>query len=123
MLPAAHRLHAKKDLATVFRKRRVQADGSFVIFYCPNHRLQSRFAVVVGKKAAALATARNRVRRQVREILRQNLVSLSAGYDMIVHVKAPALPLPYSKMAVQLQRLCQRAGLIVKTGNHDKAHP
>lgn len=59
----------------VFRKsKRIHVNG-FTFSLSPVRRgVQPRFAVVVGKKVSKLAVVRNRLRRQLYEIIRHNLV-------------------------------------------------
>lgn len=48
----------------------------------------ARFSVVVSKKIAKTATARNRIKRRVREIVKKEILhSLSSGTLLVVHAK------------------------------------
>lgn len=51
-------------------------------FYLPNGRNGSRFAVSL-RRGYGIAVARNRVKRQVKEIVRNYKASIKPGYDMV----------------------------------------
>jgi len=58
-----------------------------------------RVGFVVGRKALARAVDRNRFKRKLREVLRQERPGL-AGYDLIVRLKRPA---PGAELAAAIQ--------------------
>jgi len=55
-----------------------------VVFYCANGGERSRFGISV-KKAVGGAVVRNRIRRRIREILRQNFLEIPSGWDFVMH--------------------------------------
>ncbi len=59
----------------VFRKsKRVHIDGFTFLVSPTRYNQNPRFAVVVGKKISKKAVIRNRLRRQIYEIFRENLL-------------------------------------------------
>ncbi len=48
----------------------------------------SRFGIIVSKKVSMKATARNKVKRQIREILRKNISSVKDGFDFVISAKS-----------------------------------
>jgi ribonuclease P protein component len=83
-----HSLRNKKDFDQVFK-----AGQSF---YCPilglkafkNNLGYNRFGIMVGLKVSKKAVVRNKIKRQIREILRKNVVDGKSGYDFVVIILA-----------------------------------
>ena len=50
------------------------------------HRKHSRFAVVISKKVIKSAVQRNRLRRRIYEIIRQELPTLKKSHDIVLMV-------------------------------------
>lgn len=73
-------------------------------------RSDYRAAVVVSKKISKSAVKRNRIRRQVYEVIRQ--AKITGAYDLVVTIYSDkALDLPPSQLADQVQKLLSQAGV------------
>jgi len=80
MLDRSHRFSFKKGAP-----RRIFATPLFVIRYDSNND-ELHSAVVVGKKVDKKAVARNRIKRQINEILRE-ILSKEVKYDLVFFIK------------------------------------
>ncbi len=60
----------------------------------------SRFGIVVGTKVSKLATARNRLKRQIREIIQEKIKKITPGYDFVIS----ALPAALGKTHKELEK-------------------
>ena len=67
----------------VFRKAGRSKDRHFTVLYRSNGSDEARLGLAISKKNTKLATARNRLKRLVRESFRQNKDQL-AGLDVVV---------------------------------------
>ena len=111
MLPPAHRLTRRRDFA------RVSAAGKSV--YTPALRLRrvvtgrttSRFAVVVSSRVSKHATKRNRLKRQLRTALRQQLAHVKPGFDVVLSAAPSALGQPYAVLRDDVQALVHKSAL------------
>lgn len=106
MLKKAERL-SKAEASWLLRKGEKFNNAQFSIKFRLNKKTFCRYSIVVSKKTLPLATDRNTLRRQLYETLRDR-ASLPAGegYDYIILVKPPLLPLPTDeRRAVLLQTL------------------
>ncbi len=86
MLPEENRLRLKKDHDIVYKKG-LRYKGPFFLLICLRKKdssLSSRFSFVISKKTEKTAVMRNRVRRQMRELVRKNLKSINSGFDCII---------------------------------------
>lgn len=68
----------------------------------------SRFCIVVSAKIAPTAVKRNRLRRQLYEIIRLNKESLEKNFDIAIITKAPILNLDFASMRKILTELFSR---------------
>lgn len=87
-----------------------------MVRYVPNkNRLHSRFAVVVSKKVCKHAADRNRIRRRVFEVIRQEFMQTKDVYDVSITVfSAEVLALPYDEMKSELVALLGQPGVFEK---------
>lgn len=84
MLPRPYRLTKKAEIERVFRRGRSFFTGILGVKAAQSDRKLSRFAIVVSTKVAKKATARNRLKRQLREIIRLMRADVATGYDVVV---------------------------------------
>jgi ribonuclease P protein component len=74
MLNRAHRFHGYNSLRFVRRQGKVVRGPVCALKFVANSRIkQYRVAVVVSKKVHKSAVVRNRIRRRIYEIIRQNV--------------------------------------------------
>lgn len=113
MLYRLHRLNKQKDFDGIFRQGGVSQDNFLAVRFLPNQRSFSRFGLVVSAKAAPKAADRNRLRRQLSEIIRLNLSRIKPGWDMAVIVKAKIAQVEYGQMQEILVGLLRKKNLYV----------
>lgn len=71
----------------------------------------TRFGFVVGKRVAALAHDRNRLRRRLRELARAELAATPGGYDLILIAQPAARDASFAELGAALRQLLRRARL------------
>ena len=114
MLSKENRLQKDKDFSRVFKNTRPISTEHLSI---RANRLvgdkESRFGFVVSNKVNKLATRRNALKRQLREIVRSLISELATGYDVIVVVRTD-FPFPYDqeKIMPELKGGLKRAGIL-----------
>lgn len=85
MLARRHRFHGIHSLDAVYRRGQTVRGPHCLLRYAHNpKRSDYRVAVVVSKKVNKSAVVRNRIRRRIYEIVRQQ--DLPAGTDLIITV-------------------------------------
>ena len=79
-----------------------------------NDRRQTyRCAVVVAKKVSKSAVVRNRIRRRLYELVRQESGDISKPYDIVITVFTPQLAqMPATELQKSLYQLLAQAGVI-----------
>ncbi len=89
---------------TVFRGGR-RIEGRYLqLVAMPAARVPGRTGFVIGGKALPRAVDRNRIRRQLREIVRAHRPALNA-FDCILRVKAVPKPLDHHAVSGEAPRL------------------
>ena len=86
MLPKQHRFASRPEIRQVFRAGKRSNSTSFTVVQAklPSRKdLPWRLAVVVSKKVAPLATARNAIRRRIYEAAWLQKAHISSGIDLI----------------------------------------
>ena len=80
------RLLSAKDFQAVFAKPIKSADSLYTVLASPNELSSPRLGVIVSKKNVAKASARNRLKRIVRESFRTHKHMINA-FDVVVICK------------------------------------
>jgi ribonuclease P protein component len=90
----------------IIESKQILSNGSFVIYYQKNPEPQFlRYGISVGKKMGN-AVIRNRVKRQVRVMVQQNLPEFGdLDYQIIIVVKKGYFNNDFQKNAMQLRAL------------------
>ena len=105
----AHSLSRQSDFRRLQRKGRAWSDRLLVVRTAANFTPSSRFAFSVGKNVGK-AVVRNRVKRRLREILRD--VPVKQGWDVLIIVRPEVARMQFREVRTGLIKLLQRAGLL-----------
>jgi ribonuclease P protein component len=100
MLPKLYRLLADKDFQKIWKKGRSFYAKNLGFKVLTNSLDVSRFGISVGLKVSKRATDRNRLKRQLREILSSKIGQITPGFDIIITV----LPVALGKTYAELQK-------------------
>ena len=116
MLSTKHRFHGYGSLRYVYRHGQTVRGPLFAIKYQLNPKREDyRLAVVISRKVAKSAVKRNRIRRRLFEIVRQQAPQINAPYDMVINVFHDSVrETPAAELAHQVKRQLKQAGIITK---------
>lgn len=87
MIPKSLRLPKLKILKTLKKGKKIE-QNLFRVKFLPSRAANSRFSVIVSTKVATKAVARNRIRRQIFEIIRLNQGVTKGTFDIVLISKA-----------------------------------
>lgn len=87
MLAKKNRLKNKKDIENVFKKGKTKTGKLVFLKIFKNNLDISRFAFIVSTKISKKAVIRNKIKRQLREIVRKNLSNIKSGVDIVIIAK------------------------------------
>ena len=106
MLKKEYRFHSRGGVKYVYQHGKTIRCSKMSLVFCENTRGFTRVAVVVSKKVAKTAVARNRIRRRVYEALRANFEFIPEKRDYIfVIYTADVMTMPYNDLVKLLGEL------------------
>ncbi|MBI4082160.1 MAG: ribonuclease P protein component [Candidatus Lambdaproteobacteria bacterium] len=106
--PKALRLSTRQDIDAVFRRGRYHRLGNLQGKALRTGGPESRFLISV-RKTVGSAPERNRIKRLVREAIRQNRHELQVGFDICLFLTGrPPRPLAYGAIEAEIRQLFQR---------------
>lgn len=73
----------RKDFERIFREGKKISSPEFTIYWQKNQKILSRWAIIVSQKLSKKAVIRNKLKRQLREILRKEGKEIK-GFDLII---------------------------------------
>lgn len=113
MLSFTHRFHGHGSLRYVYKNGQAVRSRVLTVKYVKNpHRKHSRFAVVVSKKVHKGAVGRNRIRRRIYEVIREELGEFHGVNDVVVLVFSnEVITMPAPELKESLRQLFSQAGL------------
>jgi len=114
MLPRKHRLTQDKDFKKIFKKGKFFI-GRFINLRIAKNNLEvSRFGFIVGKKKFKKAVDRNKIKRQLREIIHLKLDKIKSGFDIAIIVKEDIKNKSYQEIDGVMEKVLNKAGLLNK---------
>lgn len=99
MLPAKFRLSKKTDFNETKTKGKLFKSLNFsLIAYNRKDKLNSKFGFIISKKISKRAVDRNRLKRILSEVVRNNLGEIKKGYNIVILAKQKMLKISKSEM-------------------------
>ena len=113
MLQQRYRFHGYGGLRYLYRHASAERSRLLTIKYVANRRRRMpRIAVVVSKKVHKSAVGRNRIRRRIYEILRQQVPHFTGVYDVaLIITSSEVLTTSHDELALVVTNLLVRAGI------------
>ncbi len=112
MLAKKHRVKKDKEFRRIFQKGKSAFSGPLGIKCAPNELDFSRFGVAVSLKISKKAVKRNKLKRQIHEILRLNIKNIKDGYDCVVMTKPGILDLDYSELEKKIMEILRKLKIL-----------
>jgi ribonuclease P protein component len=107
------RLRKKEDFSKVFKHGKAAANHQFVVYVRTSPVAERfRFGISASKKIGN-AVVRNRMRRRVKEIVRQMELQVKPHVDIVCIVRKPALDLDHNGMKKSIHHVFKRAELLL----------
>ena len=110
MLPRDNKLKKKKDFENVFKRGKGFKEDFLYLKIVKNKLKTSRFAVVVGKNFSKKAVERNKIKRQIREIIQANLPEIKPAIDGVI-VVLPKTKTNFPELKKTIDKLFKKAKL------------
>ena len=110
MLSATNRLRKAYEITRVYRRGSQGGSGILSAKVLGNGLSVSRAVVVVSKKVSKRAVVRNRIRRRLTGILREQWQTVRPGYDIVVTVHQDVAETEASELKAAIETALKRSG-------------
>jgi len=112
MLPREYKLKKESHFKRTLQKGKSYQGEFMRLKVLKNNLGISRFAFIVNLKVSKKATQRNKIRRQLEEIIRLRLSQIRPGLDLIISVSPPITEENYRAIEKDLFSLFRKAKII-----------
>jgi len=113
MLSKVFRLKKKKDFEKIARSGKTVNSDFLVLKVASNDIKETRVGFVCSKKISKKAITRNRIKRQLREVVKKNLPDLKQGYDIVLFSKTGILNKDFFEIKADAEKAFKKAKLYV----------
>ena len=105
-------MRKNKDFDSVFKTGK-RINGRLAdLRLAANNQKESRFGFVASNSFFKPAPLRNRIKRQLREIVRQRLTEIKKGFDVVIIAKPAIRAQDFNSIAEEVEKLLKTASLI-----------
>lgn len=118
-LPKPHRLRDRRDYRAVYAQgiRRYSPHLTLFALDCRETKgadfsPASSFGISISKKVSKKAVVRNRLKRQIKGVIRSYLQEIEPGWKIIITVKPQAIKCKYEHFLRELEELLKQAKII-----------
>ncbi len=124
MITSANRFHGYNALRSVYTRGLTVRGPLMALKYVANPRRSSyRAAVVVSRKVHKSAVVRNRIRRRIFEILRNQEPYMGQAHDIVITAFSDQLAVvPAGELQDQITSALERAGIVVNNPANTVGH-
>ncbi|GGE00612.1 ribonuclease P protein component [Paenibacillus nasutitermitis] len=106
------RLRNREDFSRIYRHGKSFANSQFVVYWSRQYKSDPFRLGVSASKKIGNAVVRNRMRRLVKEIVRQNSDKLIVQLDFIIIVRKPAVGMKIKELEKSMLHILKKAGLL-----------
>ena len=112
MLAKKYKIAKKKDFERIFKQGKYYHQD-FIGFKINKNNLEfSRFGFIVSLKISKKAVVRNKIRRQLNEIIRLKLKEIKSGFDIVILTQPEIIGKSYQDIEKNLVDLLKRAKVL-----------
>jgi ribonuclease P protein component len=115
-LPRVHRLRHRQDFQSVYQGGARYHGSYFTLVILRDSPIEvplpTRFGLSVSVKVSKKAVVRNRLKRQIRAVIRELLPEIETGWRAIVVVRPTAVGCNYEHFLRELKQLLVKANII-----------
>lgn len=116
-----HRLKKNKEFQAVFREKKSKANRQFVVYQLDRkEQPHFRFGLSVSKRVGN-AVVRNRIKRRIRETVRELEPRLCKSKDYVIIARKPTADMDFHEIKSSLIHVFKRAGVLqLKSGGRKR---
>ncbi len=113
MLSRKYKLKKDNDFKKVFNKGKYYQKDFIKIKFLENDLEINRFGLVIGLKISKKAVQRNKIKRQLEEVIQSELEQMKKGIDIIILVQPEIIEKEYQEIKETLIELFKKSKIIV----------
>ena len=112
MLPKKNRLKNKKDFERIFKQGKSFKEDFLFLKIRKNNLKESRFGFIVSLKVSKKAVLRNKVKRRLREIIKERLPEIKSGIDGVLIAQRNIEEKDFSEIKEVINKLFKKAKIL-----------
>jgi len=114
MLPKKHRLSKNEEIVKVVRGGKYIWGKTINIKFLANKHNSglSRFTFIVSNKIAKKAVERNKIKRRLREAVREHIGNIQPGYDVVITARPEIINKNHSDIKQEIAHILSKARLL-----------
>ena len=112
MLPKANRLIKESEFKKVAKGAKPIHSKYLILKKVSTPEQETAFGLVISTKVSKKAVVRNKIRRRLREVIRDNLNEIVPGFKVMLVVKSTILDKEYKAIKTDLEQLLKKVRLI-----------
>lgn len=105
MLSKENRLRKRKDFDNIFKNGKAKIGRFIFLKFFKNGLNVSRFGFIVSLKIAPKAVVRNKIKRRLRQVIRNNINKIKPGLDIVITAKPEIVNKSYQEIKNELENL------------------
>jgi len=105
-----------RDFTKIINLKQKVKNSYYSIYYKKNNTYINRYGITIPKKTGK-AVVRNKIKRQIKNIVDQNNLAIQKPYDYVIIIKKEILNLTYQEKEKELIELLKKIG-----ERHEKAN-
>lgn len=109
----------KSEIDAVFNNKKQIGNSYFSVFLIENEANNFKFGMSIGKKFGN-AVNRNKIKRQIRSIIRLNQAHINNEYKFIIVIKPKANELDYILIEAEILKLLKKLKIMEKENEKKK---
>ena len=113
MLSRKYKLKKDNDFKKVFNKGKYYQKDFIKIKFLKNDLEINRFGLVIGLKISKKAVQRNKIKRQLEEVIQSELEQMKKGIDIVILVQPEIIEKEYQEIKEVLIELFKKSKIIV----------
>lgn len=112
MLPRKYKLKKNNDFKEVFENGKYYQQEFIKLKILKNDLEINRFGLIIGLKISKKAVQRNKIKRQIEEIIRLKLNQIKSGFNIVILVNPEIIEKDYQEIEKTLINLFKKAKIL-----------
>ncbi|MGZ9585972.1 ribonuclease P protein component [Paenibacillus marinisediminis] len=110
-MQSEYRLKDRADFSRVYRYGRSWANHQLVLYVYPRPEVEKFRVGISASKKIGNAVVRNRMRRLIKEIMRQHADRIKDHVDLVIIVRKGAVDMDYEQLTKSVLHVCRKASI------------